>query len=316
MTSLPQAPTRVLISSNQHVEMAAMLGALQPTLEIRGRTAADVTPNDLEWAEAYLGFRPPPVTAMGSVQWVHSTGAGVDAWLYPHALSPDILLTRSSESFGPMIAEWTLSRALACTQRVVEFATSQREHKWEKHETRLVRGTTAVVVGTGDVGSHVGASFRAMGCNVLGVSRSGTADETIFHSCAPASELATVVAKADWLLLMLPLTDETHHLINRDILSHCKGAILINAGRGQVLEESVLPEALERGWLSGAALDVFEVEPLPASSPLWTDPRVMVSPHISGVTTMEGAVRGFLECLEDLRAGRAPKWVVRRERQY
>jgi phosphoglycerate dehydrogenase-like enzyme len=115
---------------------------------------------------------------------------------------------------------------------------------------------------------------------------------------------------------MLPLTAATRHLVNRNILQHCQGAVLINGGRGAVVDEAALPEALQKGWLRGAALDVFETEPLPRNSPLWPDPRVIVSPHISGITTVGGAINGFVECLGDLEHGRSPKWVVARDRQY
>ena len=100
------------------------------------------------------------------------------------------------------------------------------------------------------------------------------------------------------------------------MLSLCRGAVLINAGRGIVVDEAAIPEALDRGWLRGAALDVFEVEPLPSTSPLWDDPRVMISPHISGPTTIDGAVSGFLECLADVERGVMPARAVDRERQY
>jgi glyoxylate/hydroxypyruvate reductase A len=114
----------------------------------------------------------------------------------------------------------------------------------------------------------------------------------------------------------VPLTSETRRLIGRDVLSACRGAVLINAGRGAVVDESMIPEALDNGWLSGAILDVFEVEPLPSDSPLWDDRRVMISPHISGPTTVEGAVEGFLECLAEIERGELPARTVDRSRGY
>jgi glyoxylate/hydroxypyruvate reductase A len=90
----------------------------------------------------------------------------------------------------------------------------------------------------------------------------------------------------------------------------------MNAGRGAVVDEALLPEALDKGWLRGAALDVFETEPLPTESPLWTNARVVISPHISGITTTEGAVAGFLDCLTAFERGETPKWIVDRDRQY
>jgi phosphoglycerate dehydrogenase-like enzyme len=130
------------------------------------------------------------------------------------------------------------------------------------------------------------------------------------------TELSAWVSRADWLVLMLPLTDATRGLISRDVLAHARGAVLINAGRGAVVDESAIPDALGAGWLRAAALDVFDREPLPESSPLWSDPRVIVSPHISGLTTVEGTVAGFLDCLADIEQGRVPKWAVDRARQY
>ena len=315
-TALPAASKRVVIGHDSHENLAALLYAARPDIAVRGNVVANVTLADLEWADTFFGFRRPRVASMGNIRWVHSTGAGVDPWLYPIELPKEILLTRSSESFGPMIAEWALSRALAFTQHIVALAESQHEQKWAPRSVEMLRGTKAVVVGTGDVGTHVARLFRALGCDVVGVSRSGKQADSVFSLVVPVAQLADVVTDAQWLILMLPLTNETVGLVNRDVLQHCHNAVLINAGRGAVVQEDVLPEALNIGWLRGAALDVFEKEPLPASSPLWNDKRVMVSPHISGITTMHGAITGFLECLSDLEHARVPKWVVDRDRQY
>jgi phosphoglycerate dehydrogenase-like enzyme len=171
-------------------------------------------------------------------------------------------------------------------------------------------------VGTGDVGAHVGRLFKALGCTVTGVSRTGQGDAAVFSAVQRTDALATAVAGAQWVILTLPLTPETRGMVNADVLRACAGAVLMNAGRGAVVDESALPQALAEGWISGAALDVFEVEPLPATSPLWDDPRVMISPHVSGLTTIEGAANGFLECLATFERGEVPKWVVDRDRGY
>ena len=141
-------------------------------------------------------------------------------------------------------------------------------------------------------------------------------DREVFASCSTVSELPRLVTDADWLIVTVPLTSRTRGLIGREVLSACRGAVLINTGRGEVVDESLLPEALDAGWLAGAALDVFAVEPLPAASPLWDDARVMISPHMSGLTTVEGAVEGFLECLAEIEQGRLPARTVDRAREY
>jgi len=309
-------PRRIVIGARAHAELAERIRTARGDLEIRGSSTGNVTADDLSWADTYVGFMRPALPTMGNVRWVHCTGAGVDAWLYPNELSRDILLTRTSESFGVYIAEWALSRALAVRQQILDLAECQRRHEWAPREVGYVRGSRAVVVGTGDVGAHIARLFTALGADVHGVSRSGRGDPAVFRSTSRVSELSTIVAKADWLIVTVPLTTETRGLISREILSACHGAVLINAGRGATVDEAVIPEALEKGWLAGAALDVFEVEPLPAGSPLWDDRRVMISPHISGLTTPEGAVDGVLECLAEIERGQLPARTVDRDRGY
>ena len=313
---LPFAPRRIAIGANAHAGIADSIRARRPDLELRGKVFTDISADDLEWAEAYIGFkRPPSVSDMGNVRWIQCTGAGVDSWMASD-LDPSILLTRSPESFGPMIAEWAVSRIFAIQLQVLELAEAQRERRWAPRDIARVAGTHALVVGTGDIGRAIATSLHALGVHVTGVSRRGTANSAAFSAVYASSELANLVGSADWIVVAVPDTPASRGLISREVLSRCQGAVLLNAGRGSVVEETALPEALDNGWLRGAALDVFATEPLPADSPLWTDPRVLVSPHISGLTTIDGAAHGFLECLASLERGELPTWVVDRERGY
>ena len=314
---LPFHPRRVLVGAAAHAEIIAWIRSQRSDIEFRGGRHTDVTVADLAWAEAYVGFRrPPAATTMGSVRWIHCTGAGVDAWLGDGSLDPAILLTRSTESFGPRIAEWAVARVLAFQQQLRDLEEAQHSARWAPRDLARVAGTRALVVGTGDIGRAVGGALAALGVTVTGVSRSGTRVGAPFVDVHPVSALPTLVGAADWIVLVIPSTLESKHLFSRELLSHCRGALLLNAGRGAVVDEAALGEALDQGWLRGAALDVFEVEPLPASSPLWTDRRVMVSPHISGLTTVEGAGAGFVECLAALERGVIPKWRVDRTTGY
>jgi D-2-hydroxyacid dehydrogenase (NADP+) len=311
-------PRRVAIGANYHAGISAILTAKRPDLEIRGAKFTEITDADLAWADTYIGFkRPPAATSMGSVRWVHCTGAGVDSWLAAPELPRDILLTRSPESFGPAIAEWTVSRVLAFRQQLLDVSRAQAERRWAPRDIVSIAGTRALCVGAGDVGSHVATALRALGVIVTGVSRTGVSECPAFSAVHPVSALPDLVGDADWIVMTLPITAATRGLFSRAMMERCRGAVLLNAGRGATVEEAALPEALDNGWLGGAALDVFEVEPLPATSPLWAHPKVMVSPHISGLTTVEGAAHGFLECAADLDAGRLPtRWVVDRTRGY
>ena len=316
-SALPTPPRHILVATRSHAEIVAALRARRPDLKCRGAAHTEVTADDLAWADAYVGFKRPPAAAtLGGVRWVHCTGAGVDSWLAPPALDAAILLTRTPESFGPAIAEWAVARIFAIQQQLADLAAAQRDHRWAPRDASRVAGTRALVVGTGDVGGAIAVALSAVGVVVSGVSRSGRAGHPAFRTAHAADALPTLAGEADWIVLALPDTPATRGLFSRGIMERCRGAVLLNAGRGSVVDEAALPEALDRGWLRGAALDVFAVEPLPTSSPLWDDPRVLISPHCSGPTTVTGAVDGFLECLGALERRQLPKWAVDRARGY
>jgi phosphoglycerate dehydrogenase-like enzyme len=314
---LPYSPRRIVIGAAGSAAIAARILARRRDLDLRPLDFARVTDRDLADAEVYVGFkRPPNVRLMGSVRWVHSTGAGIDPWLAAPGLDERILLTRTPESFGPMIAEWAVTRVLAFQQQLRALDMAQLEARWAPRDIARLAGTRALVLGTGDIGSAIATALAALGVHVIGVSRTGERSVPAFNAVHRVESLPKLVGDAHWLLVTLPDTPATRGLVSRDLLSKCRGAVLLNAGRGAVVEEGAIPEAIERGWLRGAALDVFQQEPLPSSSPLWREPKVIVSPHISGLTTIEGAADGFLECLAELEAGRLPRWAVDRTRGY
>jgi phosphoglycerate dehydrogenase-like enzyme len=315
---------RLLVCLPEPAALAAALQAARPELDIRARSLRQVTAEDMEWAEAMMGFRKPAVPGWGNIRWVHSIGAGVDGILQSGDVPEGMLVTRSSEDFGPAIGEYCIARALAVTQRMHELDAAQRRREWAGTiDPVRIAGTRAVIVGTGMVGQGIARCFAAMGCTVDGLSRTGADGRTSlpraerggpadrgFNSVGRFSDFGRTVKGADWLILALPRTPDTIHLVNRARLAECDGAYLINIGRGAVIEEAALPEALDKGWISGAALDVFEKEPLPADSPLWSHPKITVTPHCSGPSTMDGMVNGFVETLQAVERGEKPKWAV------
>lgn len=313
--SLPYCPRKILIGYNIHDNLVAYLRQRRADLEYRSKPFSEVTNADMDWAEVFVGFRRPPITDWGNVRWIHSVGAGVDAFLFRAYLPEHVLVTRTSEPFGPQIAEYCLTRALMFTQQMRALERSQQARKWEPRFIEKLAGTRAVIVGTGEIGSEIAQRFRAMGCPVEGVSRSGSANGA-FDAAHRIADLPKVAARANWLICALPLTEDTFHLVNAAVLDACREAVLINVGRGPVVDEKALIDALDGKRLQGAALDVFEVEPLPEDSRLWTHERVIASPHIAGLTTTAGAGDGFLECLRELERGKLPKWTVDRGRGY
>jgi phosphoglycerate dehydrogenase-like enzyme len=313
--TLPWFPKKVLVSDPLHEGLGERLAGRRPDLTIRERTPAMVSAADLEWAEVFVGFRPPKEGRWRELPWVHCIGAGVDAWAFRTGLSPDTLLTRTSEDFGPQMGEYCVSRALAVTQRLRHLEAEQKARSWKPRHPEQIRGTRALIVGTGTVGAGIARAFQGTGCITDGLSRSGRAREP-FRRMRSIDGFADAVAGARWLVLACPLTEETFHLLNRDRLAACGGTYLISVGRGALVDEVALPEALDNKWLAGAALDVFEREPLPPDSPLWNREDVTISPHISGLTTVPGAAAGFLEVLADLESGRVPRLKVDAGRGY
>lgn len=315
MIPTPWHPKRILVSHTLHEGLGEYLLARRPDLVIRARGGAEISSDDVEWAEVLVGFRPPGSGPWRTLRWIHCIGAGVDAFTFRTGLGPETLITRTSEDFGPQMGEYCLTRALAVTQRLRHLESEQQARSWAPKHPEPIRNSRVLVVGTGAVGRGIARAFLGAGCTVAGLSRGGRPQET-FERVHPVASFAEAVHGVRWMALACPLTEDTYHLLDRARLSACEGVYLINVGRGGLVEEALLPEALDRGWLSGAALDVFETEPLPAESPLWGRSDVTVSPHISGLTTIPGAGEGFLASLEEVEAGRTPALAVDPARGY
>ena len=294
--------SKILICDTRGDKIAAYLTARRPDLSCRVRTADSLTTKDRMWADALIGFTVPVALEDSSIRWVHSTGAGVDDLLRGHRWPAGVTLTRTTGALGDRMAEYCVGHALALSQRILLFERDQTERRWAPVEPATLRGSTAVIIGTGSVGSAIAAQFGALGCVTLGVSRRGR-PQAPFDRVHAVEDLAEVVPAARWIILAAPLTPDTRGLMGAHVLSRCRAAFLINVARGRLLDIPALLAALEAGTLVGAALDVFEEEPLPVDSPLWRAPGVLITPHIAGVTRVDEAGEAFLGALAQLEAG-------------
>lgn len=309
-------PRRFLLSGAYVTGLADRIHEVRPDLDLRQRAPGTVTAEDLQWAEVFIGFRKPAVAGWGAVAWVHGIGAGVDGLIQAEPIPAGVLLTKSGEDFGPAIGEWCITRALAVNQFLTALQADQQARLWNRdREPILLRGQRAVIVGTGQVGSGIARAFRALGVRVDGLSRSGR-PAVDFEQVAAIPAFAEVVPGCHWLILAAPLTAETRGLLGRDRMRHCGGAYLMNVGRGALADETAIPAAIDAGDLSGAALDVFATEPLPPDSPLWDHPGVTISPHISGPSTLDATLAGFLETLSQIERGTTPRLAVDPARGY
>ena len=250
------------------------------------------------------------------LRWMHAMGAGVD-WVLVPGLPEDVTVTRVPGVFGPWMREYVLARCLAVTQRLDAYREFQHAGLWREDVIpERLAGKTMVVVGIGDIGRTIAAGARALGMRVIGVSRSGRRvreAERVYR----LSGLAQALRQGDFVVLVLPLTDETRGLIGASALAAMRPtAWLFNIGRGAVVAEGALVEALRARRIAGTVLDVFGQEPLPAGHPLWSLEHAVVTPHISGPSTTAEMAPIFNDNLARWLSGRPLRHVVDRGRGY
>jgi glyoxylate/hydroxypyruvate reductase A len=269
-------------------------------------------------AEVVYAWKFPPelYDKAARLRWLHGMGAGVE-WALAANLPPRVVVTRSPGVFGPWMAEYVLGWCLWVTQRMDAYRDAQRRRAWIQHvPPERLAGKTLAVVGLGDIGRVVARAARALGMRVVGVTRSGRAASGV-DRVYPSGRLRRALGRADFVVVILPLNERTRGLIGEAELGAMRPtAWLLNVGRGPVVDEAALVQALERRTIAGAVLDVFSTEPLPPAHPLWALDNVVVTPHISGPSTPEGLAPVFNDNLARYLAGRPLRHVVDRRRGY
>lgn len=218
--------------------------------------------------------------ASDRLRWVQSAGAGYDTWHFQQLLARGVRLTTAHVNSIP-IAEYVVRAVLDRFQRADRWRAAAAAHRWAHHEWREVYGSTWLVVGVGAIGTEVARRARALGAHVVGVRRHPDGTEPVDEMVAPGA-IPEVVPRADVVVLTLPATDETRHLVDAGFLgAMAPDAVLVNVARGSIVDERALLAALDAGRPDYAVLDVVGTEPLPPGSPLWSHPKVEVTPHSS-----------------------------------
>lgn len=217
-----------------------------------------------------------------AIAWIHTASAGFNWVLTPRVAASDIVLTRTANVLNTPIAEFVVALALALFKGLPLFLNQQRERQWRRPATlTTMTGATAGIIGAGAIGRESAVRLKALGMRVIGMKRTPEPLPEFDEMLGPDG-LSALLTEADLLVLACPLTPETHHLIGRKQFAMMKSsAVVVNIARGAVMVEEDLVEALKSGVIAGAGLDVFDTEPLPADSPLWEQPNVIVTPHVS-----------------------------------
>jgi phosphoglycerate dehydrogenase-like enzyme len=220
--------------------------------------------------------------ALPALRWFHSFSAGVDHPAFRSLLERGVMLTNSSGSSAPSIAQYVVGMMLRVSKRMDGWTANQRDRVWQSQETEELTGKTVGIVGVGAIGGEVARLAKAFGMRVIGLRRRQRPLRHI-DELLPPERLHDLLAASDFVVLTVPLSSETEGMIGAAELRAMKPlAWLINIARGRVIREQELIDALKSGAIAGAVLDVFEQEPLPPEHELWSLPNVIVTPHNSG----------------------------------
>jgi phosphoglycerate dehydrogenase-like enzyme len=288
----------LLISDNAWGRQGERITAIAPGVRPLIYSGAEPFPNDVladvdiaffssdVWPERTRGM---VLSIMNctSVKWMHTFSAGVDSPFFIQLMERGVTLTNSTGATASPIAQTAILYMLALSRNARAWFQHQDKHEWQRHEFVELDGARLAVIGMGPIGEEVARLGVALNMQVEAIRRTPTGNEPC--PTYAFSELSAVLGRADWVIVALPLTPDTASLFNATTFASMKpGAHFINVGRGELVDEDALIAALQSHHVAGAALDVFATEPLPAESPLWDMPNVIVTPHSSGASAQSG----------------------------
>lgn len=311
-----QDPIEVLVTARVTMEQLDRMRTLHPRLIIHGEpggiaimTAEEAAAHkinitgldypefrpDLDYrgllarAEVLFATRIPPdvVKRAPRLRWIQFTSAGVDHLWQPSLGATNVAVTTTRGIHAYPMAEFVMSCVLAFEKGVPRMLRSQREHRWDRFLVEELLGKTMVLLGVGEIGRGVARLAKAFGIHTVGVGRRETRDETIpeLDEQLSSAALPGVLGRGDYVVASLPLTARTRGVVNEPMFRAMKpSTVFVNVGRGRTVDEAALVRALQEGWIGAAALDVFEQEPLPTTSPLWDLPNVLISAHMGSDT--------------------------------
>lgn len=285
----------------------------------RASTRSEAYTRLLPRADVLVGLPPPEDLARATrLRWLQLTSAGVNR--YAGRIPEGVTVTNARGAYDVPTAEHVLALMLALVRHLPAALDARHTSTWERRpDADELCGATCGILGLGSIGLEVARRAKAFGMRVLALKRHPRARPSCVDALYGPEEIDRVLEAADHLVIALPLTGETRGLLGRERLHRMKqGSRLYNIGRGGIVDEPALVEALRSGHLAGAGLDVFEEEPLPADSPLWKLPGVVVTPHVAGSSLKNGARVGriFTTNLERFIAGRPLENRVDMQRGY
>jgi phosphoglycerate dehydrogenase-like enzyme len=266
----------------------ARLSKMFPEIEVEVAATADKAPAALARADMLLTFGQMmknlklDLAGAGKLKWVQALGTGLDGITDQPALKPDVTVTSLHGVHGAPVSEAALAGMLTLARDIPGFVRAQDEHAWKRWPAKLLYEKTVGILGIGLIAAALAPKCKAMGMTVIGISSAPRALPG-FDRMHPAGDLLKVLPECDHFVLLTPYSKSTHKMIDAKVFAAMKpGAYFVNLARGGVVDEDAMIEALRSKKLGGAALDVFETEPLPSDNPLWGFNNVIISTHQGG----------------------------------
>ena len=301
----------LLILSRRAADYQRLIAAARlPDLHVIASADADVSAADR--FEMVLGEPSLVRTALArltGMKWLQSTWAGVEPLLDP-SLRRDYILTNARGVFGPQMSEYVFGYMIAHERKVFEKYAAQQQGRWDPAPPGMLRGKQIGLLGVGSIGASLAATAKHFGMRVKGYTRGseGCADvDTYFHG----DDRIRFAADLDYLVSVMPNTAGTRHLVDAALLAALPPrAVFINPGRGSVVDEGALVEALQNGRLAGAVLDVFEQEPLPADHIFWRLPNIVITSHTAAISFPDDIAPVFIDNYRRWIAGRPLRYQV------
>ncbi len=258
--------------------------------------------DDAEVLVCYNPFRTLDISKFKGLKWIQLSSIGIDQVPMDIVKKNNMILTNNRGGYSIPMGEWVVMKLLEIYKKSRILYQQQDKKQWKMNKDVLeLYGKTVAFIGTGSIGQESAKRLQGFGVNIIGVNTKGTEAEH-FHSCYPMARLTEVLGMSDAVVLTIPYTEATHHLIDKEQLEAMKPeAVLINVSRGSIINEAALIKHLQEGKLMGVALDVFEEEPLPSNNPLWDFERVIITPHNSWISELRN-YRKYDMIYENLKA--------------
>jgi len=319
---------KVLVNVKLSDRQMDSLRRLSPQLDLVRELDPERARREMRDSEVILCFQlPGPLQEAKSLRWIQLVSAGAEHILEAGVGATDIMVTTASGIHGTAMAEYTLGAMVMLARRMPLVLREAERHQWKPSQLRTyygeeLWGKTLGILGLGAIGQRVAAVVRCVGMRAIGLRRSGAREdlpEGLVDAVHGPQGLSELLAGSDFVLVSLPLTQETRGMLGEKELRTMKSsAYLINVARGGIVDESALVRALREGWIAGAVFDVFAQEPLPPNSELWDLPNLIITPHMAGATLpyLDRAAELFQENLKLYLAGQPLVNLLDKQRGY